>query len=69
MSALLRSEVNQYNQDLSRIRHVLTETAELFEDIEAATRISGGWLVSCADHLSVCFPTVIVLSTSHYNLQ
>lgn len=55
MSTLLRSEVNQYNQDLSRIRHVLTETAELFEDIEAATRISGGEICSESSYYTVIF--------------
>jgi len=42
VSSLLRSELSIFNQDLSRIRHVLSETADLFDEIEMTTQMSGG---------------------------
>lgn len=44
VSSLLRAELNIFNQDLSRIRQVLSDTTDVFEEIEATTYISGGGL-------------------------
>lgn len=49
ISSLLRSEINVFNQDISRIRHVLLETGELFEEIEATTQLSGGGYLEVDD--------------------
>jgi len=42
ISGLLRAEINAFNRDISRIRQVLTDTTELFDEIDTATQISGG---------------------------
>lgn len=42
LPSLLRGEINSFKQDLNRVKHVLSDTSELFEEIEQATQLSGG---------------------------
>lgn len=44
LPSLLRSEINIFNQDISRVRHVLSETSELFDEIEHTAQLGGGGL-------------------------